>query len=74
LPDEKLSLIRRFYGDRNSFNFLVGVGYHAFSVHLGDRITSLATVGVVPNVSDLLDLVKRFPTFAVLKLQIDLRI
>jgi hypothetical protein len=54
MTDERISLIRRSYSDRNSFNFFAGVAYHAFTVSLGDRLTSLATNRFLPN----LDLVK----------------
>lgn len=50
MTDEKLSIIRRFYADRNSFNFFLGGGYSAFSIHLGDRLTSLVSGGAIPNV------------------------
>ncbi|MCO5142341.1 MAG: hypothetical protein M9962_04530 [Oligoflexia bacterium] len=50
MTDERLTLLRRFYSDRNSFNFFTGIAYHSFSIHLGDRLTSLVTGGYVPSV------------------------
>ncbi len=50
MTDERLSLIRRFYSDRNSFSFFAGAAYHSFSVHLGDRLTSLISNNLIPNV------------------------
>lgn len=50
MTDERFSLIRRFYSDRNSFNFFTGAAYHSFSIHLGNRLTSLATGGLFPNI------------------------
>lgn len=49
MTDEKLSIVHRFYSDRNSFNFLAGAGYRSYSIHLGNRLTSLASNSMIPN-------------------------
>jgi hypothetical protein len=49
MTDEKLSLIRRFYSDRNSFSLFLGAEYSSFSIHLGNSLTSLVSGSGVPN-------------------------
>lgn len=53
--DQRISVIRRSYGERNHFNFGFGISYFDFSVHIGDEMLSRLTAGSYPDI-DLLQI------------------
>ncbi len=49
MTDTRMSLIRRTYNDRNSFNFFAGVTYFMFDIHVGNDILSRLNVATFPD-------------------------
>lgn len=43
MTEEKWSVLRRFYGDRRSFHYALGLTYHELGVHLGDELFASAS-------------------------------
>lgn len=50
MTEQRLALLYRNYGDRNSFNFFVGADYYKFDITLGDSLLNTVTGGVYPNI------------------------
>lgn len=55
MTDQRVSLIRRSYFGKGSFNFSYGVSYFDFTVHLGDKFISGLSGGNYPS-ADLVNL------------------
>lgn len=50
MTDQRISVIRRSYDERNSLNFSYGLSYFDFSIHLGDKLLSNLSGGNYPSV------------------------
>jgi len=49
MSDARISVIKRSYSDRDSFNFSYGLSYYDFSLHLGDALLNRVTGGSYPS-------------------------
>lgn len=56
MTDQRISLIRRSYAGRNSFNVSYGFSYFDFSMHIGDDMLGRITAGAYPSSIDLIRL------------------
>jgi len=55
MEDKRYSLIKRVYGERDSFYLSYGLSYFSFSLHLGDKLLNKVTGGQYPSI-DLVEL------------------
>jgi hypothetical protein len=54
MSDERISLNKRAFAERNSFNITYGITYFDYSIHLGSKILNRLTSGSYPSV-DLIE-------------------
>lgn len=53
ITEQRLSLLIRSYGDRNSFNFIYGLAYSKFDLSLGPSFLAFVPTGVPSNLINL---------------------
>jgi hypothetical protein len=50
MSDQRISLIRRSYSNRNSFYWSAGLSYFDFKVYVGDELLNRITAGTFPSI------------------------